>query len=38
MCIRDRMYAVGVGNPETVKEADLILKDLSEADKILELL
>jgi beta-phosphoglucomutase len=27
-----------VGNPETVKEADLILKDLSEADKILELL
>jgi len=32
------MYAVGVGNPETVKEADLILKDLSEADKILELL
>lgn len=32
------MFAVGVGNPETVKEADLILKDLSEADKILELL
>lgn len=32
------MYAVGVGNPETVREADLILKDLSEADKILELL
>ncbi|EMT40077.1 MULTISPECIES: beta-phosphoglucomutase [Thermoanaerobacter] len=32
------MYAVGVGNPETVKEADLILKDLSETDKILELL
>ncbi|SFE16643.1 beta-phosphoglucomutase [Thermoanaerobacter thermohydrosulfuricus] len=32
------MYAVGVGNPETVKEADLILKYLSETDKILELL
>ncbi|MFV9567190.1 beta-phosphoglucomutase [Thermoanaerobacter mathranii] len=35
---RAGMYAVGVGNPETVKEADLILKDLSEAYKILELL
>lgn len=35
---RAGMYAVGVGNPETVKEADLILKDLSETDKILELL
>ncbi|PNV80680.1 MAG: beta-phosphoglucomutase, partial [Dictyoglomus turgidum] len=32
------MFAVGVGNPETVKEADLILKDLTEYKKILELL
>ncbi len=27
------MFAVGVGNPETVKEADLILKDLTEYKK-----
>ncbi|NNG65818.1 beta-phosphoglucomutase [Caldanaerobacter subterraneus] len=35
---RAGMFAVGVGNPETVKEADLILKDMTEACKILELL
>lgn len=35
---RSGMFAVGVGNPETVKDADLILKDLSDADEILKLL
>ncbi|WP_026486897.1 beta-phosphoglucomutase [Caldanaerobius polysaccharolyticus] len=35
---RAGMFAVGVGNPETVKEADLVLKDLSNADEILKLL
>ncbi|MGB9811245.1 MAG: beta-phosphoglucomutase [Dictyoglomus turgidum] len=30
---RAGMFAVGVGNPETVKEADLILKDLTEYKK-----
>lgn len=34
---RAGMFAVGVGNPETVKDADLILKDLSNADEILKL-
>lgn len=35
---RAGMLAVGVGNPETVKEADLILKDMTEAWRILKLL
>jgi len=35
---RAGMFAVGVGNPETVKEADILLKDLSEYPRILELI
>ena len=30
------MFAVGVGNPETVKKADLILKDMTEYPEILK--
>lgn len=32
------MLSVGVGNPETVEEADIILKDLSNPLDILNLL
>ncbi|MDI6619287.1 MAG: beta-phosphoglucomutase [Clostridiales bacterium] len=35
---RAGMLSVGVGNPQTVKEADVILKDLGNPDDILKLL
>lgn len=35
---RAGMFAVGIGNPETVREADVLLTDLTEYDQILKLI